>query len=176
MRTRSLRRMHSASVLGIGGFMSRRDLIDPACREPLDQLQQAIPGGFNTIPDIVQRRATVSGMLAALEIPPNPNVTSEDRSVPGPDGAPDIKVRIYRPVDATGTLPGIYYIHGGGMILGDLDGEGAVAASSVEHADTVVVSVEYRLAPQHPHPAPVGACYAGLAWMAGHAAELGFNP
>jgi acetyl esterase/lipase len=156
--------------------MSRRDLIDPDARQPLDLLQEAIPGGFNTIPDIVQRRATVSGLLAAMEVPPNPNVTSEDRMVPGPAGAPDIKVRVYRPVDATGTLPGIYYIHGGGMILGDLDGEDAVAASICEHADVVVVSVEYRLAPEHPYPAPVEDCYAGLVWMAGHAAELGFDP
>ncbi len=156
--------------------MSRRDLIDPDVREPLDQLQEAIPGGFNTIPDIVQRRATVSGMLAAMEVPPNPNVTSEDRMVPGPDGAPDITVRIYRPVDATGTLPGIYYIHGGGMILGDIDGEDAVAAAVCEHVDAVVVSVEYRLAPEHPYPAPVEDCYAGLVWMASHAAELGFDP
>ena len=146
--------------------MSRRDLIDPDVREPLDQLQQAIPGGFNTIPDIVQRRATLSAMLAAMEVPPNPNVTSEDRTVPGPDGAPDITVRIYRPVDATGTLPGIYYIHGGGMILGDIDGEDAIAAAICEHVDAVVVSVEYRLAPEHPYPAPVEDCYAGLVWMA----------
>ena len=106
--------------------MSPRDLIDPEVREPLDQLVQAIPGGFNSIPDIVQRRATVTAMLAALEVPPNPNVTSEDRTVPGPDGAPDITVRIYRPADATGTLPGIYFIHGGGMILGNIDGEDAM--------------------------------------------------
>ncbi len=50
--------------------MSRRDLIDPDVREPLDALTQAIPGGFNSIPDIVQRRATVKQLLAALEIPP----------------------------------------------------------------------------------------------------------
>ncbi len=50
--------------------MSRRDLIDPDVREPLDALIQAIPGGFNSIPDIVQRRATVKQLLAALEIPP----------------------------------------------------------------------------------------------------------
>jgi len=50
--------------------MSRRDLIDPEVREPLDQLLQAIPGGFNSIPDIVQRRAAVAQLLAALEIPP----------------------------------------------------------------------------------------------------------
>jgi acetyl esterase/lipase len=156
--------------------MSRRDLIDPEVCEPLDQLLQAIPGGFNSIPDIVQRRAVVKQMLAALEIPPNPNVTSEDRMVPGPEGAPDIKVRIYRPTDATGTLPGIYFIHGGGMILGDIDGEDAVSTEICERVDALVVSVEYRLAPEHPYPAPVEDCYAGLVWMARHASELRFDP
>ncbi len=156
--------------------MSRRDLIDPDVREPLDALLQAIPGGFNSIPDIVQRRATVKQLLADLEIPPNPNVTSQDRAVPGPDGAPDITVRIYRPADATGTLPGIYFIHGGGMILGDIDGEDAVATAVCEHVDAVVVSVEYRLAPEHPYPAPAEDCYAGLVWMARNAAGLGVDP
>lgn len=156
--------------------MSRRHLIHPDVRDPLEQLLAAIPGGFNSIPDIVQRRATVTQLLAAIEIPPNPNVTSEDRMVPGPDGAPDIKVRIYRPTDATGTLPGIYFIHGGGMILGDIDGEDAVATQICERVDAVVVSVEYRLAPEHPYPAPVEDCYAGLVWMARHAGELRFDP
>ena len=156
--------------------MSRRHLIHPDVREPLEQLLAAIPGGFNSIPDIAQRRATVTQLLAAIEIPPNPNVTSEDRMVPGPDGAPDIRVRIYRPTDATGTLPGIYFIHGGGMILGDIDGEDAVATQICERVDAVVVSVEYRLAPEHPYPAPVEDCYAGLVWMARHAGELRFDP
>ena len=156
--------------------MARRDLIDPDVREPLDQLLQVMPGGFNTIPDIVQRRAAVAQLLAALEIPPNPNVTSEDRAVPGPDGAPDIRVRIYRPADSTGTLPGIYFIHGGGMIMGDIEEEDAVASAVCEHVDAVVVSVEYRLAPEHPYPAPVEDCYAGLVWMARNAAELRFDP
>ncbi len=156
--------------------MSRRHLIHPDVREPLEQLLAAIPGGFNSIPDIVQRRATVTQLLAAMDIPPNPNVTSEDRTVPGPEGAPDITVRIYRPVDATGTLPGIYFIHGGGMILGDIDGEDAVATQICERVDAVVVSVEYRLAPEHPYPAPVEDCYAGLVWMARHASELRFDP
>jgi acetyl esterase/lipase len=111
-----------------------------------------------------------------MEIPPNPNVRSEDRAVPGPEGAPDISVRIYRPVDATGTLPGIYFIHGGGMILGDVEGEDPVASAICEHVGAVVVSVEYRLAPENPYPAPVEDCYAGLLWMAAHATELGFDP
>src|SRR2546421_10369728 len=156
--------------------MSRRDLTDPDVREPLDLLQQAIPGGFNTIPDIVQRRATVSQLLASMEIPPNPNVRSEDRAVPGPEGAPDISVRIYRPLDATGTLPGIYFIHGGGMILGNVEGEDPVASAICEHVGAVVVSVEYRLAPGNPASPPAPGCCAGLRWMAARAPGPGFEP
>ncbi|HEY0938365.1 MAG TPA: alpha/beta hydrolase, partial [Trebonia sp.] len=133
--------------------MSRRDLIDPESREPLDQLLAVMPGGFNSIPDIVARREAATAMLAAIEVPPNLNVTHEDRTVPGPEGAPDISVRIYRPLNATGTLPGIYFIHGGGMILGNVEGENAVAAQVCEQVGAVVVSVEYRLAPEDPHPA-----------------------
>ncbi|MER5628434.1 alpha/beta hydrolase [Streptosporangium sp. NPDC002544] len=156
--------------------MSRRDLIDPESRVPLDGLLGMLPGGFNAIPDIVQRRAAVAGMMGALEVPENPNVTKEDRTVPGPDGEPDITVRIYRPVNASGTLPGIYYIHGGGMILGNVAGEDAAATMICDQVGAVVVSVEYRLAPEHPHPAPVEDCYAGLVWTAKNAGELGIDP
>ena len=156
--------------------MSRRDLIDPESRSTLDALLEAIPGGFNAIPDITARRATVQQMLAAIEVPQNPNVTKEDRSVPGPDGEPDITVRIYRPAAARGELPGIYYIHGGGMILGDIEGEDAAATRICDEVGAVVVSVEYRLAPEHPHPAPMEDCYAGLVWMAKNADELGVDP
>jgi acetyl esterase/lipase len=156
--------------------MSRRDLIDPESRQPLDQLLAVMPGGFNAIPDIVARRDFAAQMLAAIEMPPNENVTHEDRVVPGPEGAPDISVRIYRPVNASGSLPGVYFIHGGGMILGNVEGESAVAEQVCEQVGAVVVSVEYRLAPEHPHPAQSEDCYAGLVWMARNAAELGFDP
>jgi acetyl esterase/lipase len=156
--------------------MSRRDLIDPESRGPLDALLEVLPGGFNSIPDIVARRETLSQLLGGIEVPPNPNVAAEDRVIPGPDGEPDISVRIYRPVAATGTLPGIYYIHGGGMILGNVAGEDAAATSICDQVGAVVVSVEYRLAPEHPHPAQVEDCYAGLAWTARNAADLGFDP
>jgi acetyl esterase/lipase len=158
------------------GFMSRRDLIDPESRQTLDQLLAVLPGGFNAIPDIVARREAAAAMLAAIEVPPNPNVTHEDRSVPGPEGAPDISVRVYRPVNASGTLPGVYFIHGGGMVLGNVEGENAVAEQVCEQVGAVVVSVEYRLAPEDPHPAQSEDCYAGLVWMARNAAELGFDP
>jgi acetyl esterase/lipase len=156
--------------------MSRRDLIDPDSRGPLDQLLEILPGGLNSIPGIAERRAALTQLLAAMEVPPNPNVTSEDRMVPGPEGAPDVRVRVYRPVTASGPLPGIYFIHGGGMILGDIEGEDAAASAICDQVGAVVVSVDYRLAPEHPHPAPVEDCYAGLTWMARSAGELGIDP
>ncbi|MGE0298784.1 alpha/beta hydrolase [Pseudonocardia sp.] len=156
--------------------MSRRDLIDPESRVPLDALLEALPGGFNAIPDIVARRATVDQMLAAMEVPENPNVLKEDRTVPGPDGDPDVAVRVYRPRDASGPLAGVYFVHGGGMILGTIAGEDPVATMLCDALGAVVVSVEYRLAPENPHPAPVEDCYAGLLWMTKNVDELGIDP
>ena len=96
--------------------------------------------------------------------------------MPGPAGAPDISVRIYRPPGEAVAWPGIYLIHGGGMISGSVEGEHEVAATICEQVGAVVVSVEYRLAPGHPYPAGAEDCYAGLVWTAGHAGELGFDP
>ena len=70
--------------------MNRSDLIDAECRVPLDGLLQALPGGFNAIPDIVQRRAAVEALLGAIEVPENLNVTKTDHAVPGPDGEPEL--------------------------------------------------------------------------------------
>jgi acetyl esterase/lipase len=156
--------------------MSRRELIDPEVRAPLDELLAVMPGGFNAIADIVERRAAGEAMLAAIEVPENPNVVKEDRTIAGPQGEPDITVRIYRPAGATGTLPGIYYIHGGGMILGNVAGEDPAATMICDLVGAVVVSVEYRLAPENPYPAPAEDCYAGLAWTAANAESLGIDP
>jgi acetyl esterase/lipase len=156
--------------------MSRRDLIDQESRQPIDELLAVLPGGFNAIPDIVARRDAFTQMIAAIEVPPNQNVTHEDRTVPGPAGAPDISVRVYRPANAPGTLPGVYYIHGGSMIFGSVETENAEAEQVCQEVGALVVSVEYRLAPEHPHPAQSQDCYAGLVWMARNAAELGFDP
>lgn len=104
-------------------------------------------------------------------------VRKENRRVPGPDAAPDVEVRIYRPADAgSETLPGIFEIHGGGFILGSIammeDWCQAMSAS----LRAVVVSVEYRLAPENPFPAGLEDCYAALCWTADNADSLGLDP
>ncbi len=156
--------------------MSNHDRIDPESLVPLKGLLDFLPGGFNAIPDIETRRATLYGMLEAMtkDLPPNENVTKEDRTLPGPGG--DLGIRIYRPVNATGTLPGLFFIHGGGMVLGNLDSDDGVPTMLCETLGAVIVSVDYRLAPEHPAPAAIDDCYAALQWMAANAGDLGYDP
>ncbi|MBT2429659.1 alpha/beta hydrolase [Streptomyces sp. ISL-112] len=110
--------------------------------------------------------------------PPNDRVEYEGLTAPGPADGPDVAVRIYRPVGSKGAglLPGILYIHGGGMITGSIQTDHRQVLPLVEAVNAVVVSVEYRLAPEHPHPAPVEDCYAALLWMSDEASVLGIDP
>jgi len=103
-------------------------------------------------------------------------VDLEERQIPGPAGAPELSVLILRPARGQGPWPGVYHIHGGGMIMGTRRTGTPEMARWVDEVGVVAVSVEYRLAPENPHPAPVEDCYAGLAWTAGHAGELGIDP
>ncbi|WP_440710942.1 alpha/beta hydrolase [Herbiconiux sp. YIM B11900] len=100
----------------------------------------------------------------------------EERTVPGPEGAPDITLSIFRRTDHVAGGPGIFHTHGGGMIIGDRFTGAEEYLTWVLEFDAVVVSVEYRLAPENPDPAPVDDSYAGLVWFAGHAEELGVDP
>jgi acetyl esterase/lipase len=102
-------------------------------------------------------------------------VSKEDRRVPGPEGAPEVLVRIYRPVESTGKLPGLVWFHGGGLIMGNIEQDDLLLQRLVEEIGCAIVSVEYRLAPEHPFPAPVEDCYAALKWTADHSAELGID-
>jgi acetyl esterase/lipase len=104
-----------------------------------------------------------------------PGVMAEDRIIPGPKGAPDITVRIYRPEKLAGLLPVLLWIHGGGYILGDIEQEDMTAKQFTLAGECVVVSVEYRLAPEHPYPAPLEDCYAALKWLSAHTGELGVD-
>ncbi|MCB1684971.1 MAG: alpha/beta hydrolase [Pseudomonadales bacterium] len=106
----------------------------------------------------------------------------EDRRIPGPDG--EIPIRIYRPAGARGTggasetggRKGIFVnFHGGGWVIGDLDTADAACRSLAVAADCIVVSVDYRLAPEHVYPAAVVDAYAATCWVADNAESLGGN-
>lgn len=111
----------------------------------------------------------LDGLLAGRAI------KTHEYQVPGPAGAPDITLSVLRSSEFSGPRPALYFIHGGGMILGDRRDLAPQQVDWIENYGLTLVSVEYRLAPEHPHPAPVEDCYAGLLWTAGHAAELGID-
>ena len=158
--------------------MNIQNRIDLASSLPLEELLNTLPGGFNAIKDIEERRNVINSLLRMMtaELPPIENVVIEDRNIDGPDGLLELRVRIYKPADVSGSLPGIFFIHGGGMIMGSIEGENLKAAMLCETIQSVVVSAEYRLAPENPYPAPVQDCYEALVWMSKNATELGFDP
>ncbi|WGL53237.1 alpha/beta hydrolase [Nocardioides sp. BP30] len=101
-------------------------------------------------------------------LPPMAQV--EDSTVPGPAG--DIPIRVYRP-EADGPLPTVAFFHGGGWVIGDLDTHDLTCRTLAEQSAAVVVSVDYRLAPEHPFPAAVEDARAAATWIADHLADLG---
>jgi acetyl esterase len=101
-------------------------------------------------------------------------VRVEDREIPGPDGN-RIPVRLYWPSEGT-PLPLLVWFHGGGWVTGDLDGNDAVCHMLAHEAGAIVMSVDYRLAPEHPFPAPAEDCSMATNWAANHAVELGARP
>ena len=122
--------------------------------------------------DLPATRKAIDEMMVPND---SPQVTKKDVIVPGPKDAPEVPVRVYRPAASTDVLPGLLWIHGGGYVLGSMLFDDVLMQHIVETVGCVVVSVEYRLAPEHPFPAPVEDCYAALKWMAEQATELGVD-
>jgi acetyl esterase/lipase len=128
--------------------------------------------------DIPTSRAKMKKMLTAMlaTLPAVEGVTSQDQFVPGWQGDPAVRVRVYRPNDQPSKLPALFWIHGGGYVMGDIEQDDRLMKQLVNRVGCVAVSIDYRLAPEHPFPTPVEDCYAGLKWLFAHADELGVEP
>lgn len=150
-----------------------RPPFDPELEAVLAALADQIPPTLTAemIPDM--RRSSPSEVTD--EMIENAGLTRRDVTIPGYLGD-EITVSVITRKDHQGLGPGIYHTHGGGMVSGDqFSGLIQVLPWVVEH-DAVLVTVDYRLAPEHPDPYPVEDCYAGLLWTAEHARELGMDP
>ncbi len=156
--------------------MTMHNRLDPELAGPLEAWHKATKGGIN-LHDIPAARKMMDDLSAAqmAKAQPIAGVSSVDKKVPGPAGAPDVFVRVYQPADRPATLPALLWIHGGGYVLGSVERDDLLAKHLAKVGNCVVASVEYRLAPEHPFPAPVEDCYAALKWLAAHSAELGVN-
>ncbi|UMP05268.1 alpha/beta hydrolase [Amycolatopsis sp. EV170708-02-1] len=126
--------------------------------------------------DLPATRERLKAVLAELHgVVDETGVTIREERVPGPEGAPDVRVRIYTP-DRIAAPAAIFDVHGGGFVIGDLEIDHAANVRFAREIGVVVVSVDYRLAPEAPYPAALEDCYAALTWLAKNAAELGVDP
>ncbi|HJN93312.1 MAG TPA: alpha/beta hydrolase [Dehalococcoidia bacterium] len=107
---------------------------------------------------------------ARLGQAPPTDMAIHDHTIPTPNR--DVPVRVYRPAGPDGPRPCIIYMHGGGFRLGDLDSSDSNAWGFAAGTGAVVVSVDYRLTPEHPYPAAFNDCYGVLDWIAQHPTEL----
>jgi acetyl esterase/lipase len=114
--------------------------------------------------------AEINSQLPVVE-----GITQEDRLIPGPEGAPDVRIRIYKSTEQTEKLPAFFWIHGGGYVMGDIDRDDYGIKLRMKEADCITVSVDYRRAPETPFPGPVEDCYAALKWCFDHADEIGVD-
>jgi acetyl esterase/lipase len=159
--------------------MDTRHLVDPELVPVLDQFP-----AFQLTTEILPQARTLSAQWFASMQPSVsaaadrglPAITVEERRVPGPAGAPDVRVLVYRPPGTVRPLPALLWVHGGGYVLGSADEDDPLAKRIVDAVGCAVVSVDYRLAPETPFPGPVDDCYAALSWLHANAAELEVDP
>jgi acetyl esterase len=144
----------------------------PAVDAILQKVMEAVPFQLTTdggVEEARQRFRDVPRREVHLEVP------TEDLTIDGPAGP--IKIRVYRPTtERQPPPPVVVFIHGGGWSVGDLDTYDGIARRHVVGSDALVVSVDYRLAPEHPYPAAVDDVWAATQWVAEHAGELGADP
>ena len=143
--------------------------LDP---EIAEMLAAAPPLVFSaeTLPAL---RANRLSLVGAVEL--SDEVERRDHVVPSRDGAPDLVVRVHRPRSAAGLLPCVYWMHGGGLIMGTYEMDDLRFDKWCQRHQLIGVSVEYRLAPETPYPGPIEDCYTGLRWTHEHAADLGID-
>lgn len=151
---------------------------DPELAAALELVGELVPPAI-TLDHLPVAREGVGALLPPDEVLTGDGAFDiEDRAVPGPASAPDISLLICRPAAPVhdDPRPVVYHVHGGGMILGTNRFGMDVVLEWAKELDAVVVSVEYRLAPENPYPAAVEDVYAGLLWTAEHAKEIGGDP
>jgi len=139
-------------------------LVDPELAAALEE--------FPSFEMNAETLAMVRSMFGSVDTPADDGIARSELWIPGPAGAPPVRVLLYRRQDSGDTLPAVLNIHGGGYVIGTPEMEDANSSAMCAQLGCVVVSVDYRLAPEHAFPAAIEDCYAALLWMHAQAAEL----
>jgi acetyl esterase/lipase len=150
--------------------------MDPALHEVLAGSPMLL--GPDVLTDLPAWRAAIAALgqtVAALPTPYDQQVWMEDVFIPTADETGQLRLRLYRPVQSVGLLPVFYWMHGGGLLGGTPEQDEGQMKQIAAATGALVVSVNYRLAPEFPFPTPLDDCYAGLLWVTDHAHDLGID-
>ena len=150
--------------------MKTRPLIDP----DLLPLADNFPTFVLTDDSLADLRAQAEAMVVKADAAAA-GVTREEIVVPGLDGEPEVTCLVYRKNDAAQLAPGFVQIHGGGMVLNSARSSDARNVATCAALGIIIISVDYRLAPEHPYPAALNDCFAALQWTHRNAAALGID-
>jgi acetyl esterase/lipase len=153
--------------------MSSRHLLDPELVAGLEALPVFPEFTAESLPQI--RALMQEFAKLQLELPPVDGIAISEERIPGPPGAPSVRVVIYRPAKADNPLPVFLHIHGGGLILGTPELNHASSINIANSYQAVVISVDYRLAPETPFPGSIEDCFAALQWMTANTKTLGID-
>lgn len=155
--------------------MTTLERLDPELREVLAAFPEEFLLDLRDIGLARQRMAILREALASA-LPPLPeDVAIVDEYAQNPMDGATVRVRVYRPTRAPGVLPALVWIHGGGYVLGTPEMNDPQCATFARELPALVVSVDYRLAPEHPYPTPLEDCYAALRWTWEQAERLGVD-
>ncbi len=155
--------------------MTTLERLDPELREVLAAFPEEFLLDLRDIGLARQRMAMLREALASA-LPPLPeDVAIVDEYAQNPMDGATVRVRVYRPTRAPGALPALVWIHGGGYVLGTPEMNDPQCATFARELPALVVSVDYRLAPEHPYPTPLEDCYAALRWTWEQAERLGVD-
>ena len=142
----------------------------------LDKAHQSVlratPTDFLDLSEIPKMRQKFINAMSKIAKPARP----EGLGVTDHRPSDDVMVRVYRPAGVAASAPALYWIHGGGLVMGTVEMDDDYCAGLAHRLKIVVASVEYRLAPDFPYPTPLEDCYTGLRWLHEHAASLGVDP
>ncbi|MYE58816.1 MAG: alpha/beta hydrolase fold domain-containing protein [Alphaproteobacteria bacterium] len=155
--------------------MTGVETIDPAIVEAGKRAAEASPPlDLKALVDASAEdiRAAYDASSVYWNANPPPLASVVNLALAGPHG--ELRVRVYRPRD-DGALPGLLYLHGGGFMLGSVESHDTLCRLLAKEAEAAVVSVDYRLAPEHRFPVPVEECIFACDWLAEHGAEIGVD-
>lgn len=151
--------------------MSTLHLLDPELRAVIEQM----PDLDMSRDTVRQRRAEILEMAVEGDAE-GAGVMREEIHVPGLDGEPSVRCLKYTPKEQATPSPAYLHIHGGGYLVGAPEMSDDANVRVASSLGTVVVSVDYRLAPEHPIPAPLNDCFAALKWLHDNTSALGIDP